>query len=291
MDANKRPICYFLCLSWLLGGLAVMVAIRPIGTLAQGEITATPDSEGIIYSQVRPNDSLWSIAARAGISLPELLTLNNLSENAIIQPGQQLIIGHGTPGVGVPTATGTAATLTNTPTLAPPTPRPTATLAPQTALCLQAFEDTNRDGRRGADEPLKAAVAFTIFSEDIIVNYITDGIAEPYCLPDLPAGNYQVTRSIGRNEVLTTDGQLTITLVRGNVLQLEFGSYVASGVGLTATGSTPEAPAASLAEGEDRGGVEILTSKFVSGTVALVLLLVFGVVLFAMRNRKSTPRL
>lgn len=203
-------------------GLAQSAKVQSVSGL-QEEATATPDAEGVIYSEVRPNDSLWAIAARAGITLEELLALNNISEDEIIQPGQQLIIGYGTPP-----ATETSPALP-TLTLPPPTPTRTAVPPPPTAICLVAFDDLNKDGIHDSDEPLKAAVAFTIFNEDSVIdNYVTDGVSEPYCLQNLTSGDYKVTRSFRPNEVLTNEGDWVITLHRGDVVHLEFGSYVST---------------------------------------------------------------
>ena len=60
-------------------------------------VSPTPDATGAIIVLVQPGESLWVIAARAGLSLPELLALNGLTEQSIINPGDALIIGYATP--------------------------------------------------------------------------------------------------------------------------------------------------------------------------------------------------
>jgi LysM repeat protein len=42
--------------------------------------------------EVRPGDTLFSIASKYGITLDQLLRLNNMKKNAAIQPGQKLLI-------------------------------------------------------------------------------------------------------------------------------------------------------------------------------------------------------
>ncbi|MCA9968776.1 MAG: LysM peptidoglycan-binding domain-containing protein, partial [Anaerolineales bacterium] len=199
-----------------------------LGLLATGGVaraqeppapTATPDAEGVIYVEVQPNDSLWSIAARAGLTLAELLALNGLTESAVIRPGDRLIIGYGTPP-----ATPTVPPLP-TATLPPPTPRPTVQ-PPRTALCLAAYDDQNRNGLFDAGEALRPAVAFTIFDETAVVaNYVTDGVNEPHCIEGLRGGAYHITRSLAPDEVLTNDGNWRLTLAAGDVARLDFGSY------------------------------------------------------------------
>lgn len=199
---------------FLLGLLAVAPA------RAQTEpATPTPNAAGEIVVIVQPNDSLWNIAARAGISLEELLDLNGLSENDFIQPGDRLIVGYGPPPV-TPTRQ-----LPPTATLPPPTSRPTQA-PPRTAICLTAYDDRDQDGVFDAEEPLREAVAFTVYDETAVVaNYITTGQSEPHCIEGLDGGAYHVTRSINPNEALTNDGEWAIRLSPGDVAHLEFGSY------------------------------------------------------------------
>lgn len=284
-------------LLWLLHvvGLAVAIVVLVPASLAQEEPTATPDAEGVVYSEVRPNDSLWQIAARAGITLEELLSLNDLNENDIIQPGQLLIVGYGTPA---PTATVPA---TATVTRAPPTKTATALPPPRTAICLMAFQDTNKDGVRDADEPLKAAVAFTIFDEErVIENYVTDGVSEPHCVEALAPGNYQVTRSVGPGETLTSvsgraTGDWAVTLTRGNVLNLEFGSHSGTEAAPLATAestlfspvpvaASAVAPASPPPETTAEGGSG-LPGAIIAGAVGIVALLLAGVLFLWLRGR------
>lgn len=181
--------------------------------------TPTPNAAGEIVVVVQPNDSLWNIAAAAGISLQELLELNALTENDFIQPGDRLIVGYGPPPV-TPTRQ-----LPPTATLPPPTSRPTQ-VPPRTAICLTAYDDRDQDGVYEAGEPLRAAVAFTVYDETAVVaNYVTTGENEPHCIEGLSGGAYHVTRSINPDEVLTNDGEWAIRLAPGDVAHLEFGSY------------------------------------------------------------------
>lgn len=225
MGPTRRHLqVVFWLIVWLIG--AGFSALPPAAVGAQDEPTATPDAAGVIYAEVRPNDSLWAVAVRAGISIDELLSLNSLSQNSLIQPGQLLIVGYGTPA---PSATPDLPPATATATRPPPTPTPTPMPPPRTALCLVAFDDINQNGVRNLNEPLKAAVAFTVFNERSVVdNYVTDGVSEPYCLENLQPGNYQVTRSVQLNETLTTAGDWAIRLTSGSVLHMEFGSYTGS---------------------------------------------------------------
>ena len=284
-----------------LAGVWAWLALRPVPLLAQAFPTPTPDAEGNIYVEVQINDSMWSIAARAGISLQTLYELNGLSESSIVKPGDRLLIGRVEP---LPTDTPEP---TITPTKAPPTPTHTPPPPPETAVCLAAFDDRNLDGAHDAAEQLRGAVAFTIFNDQAVVaNYITDGLSEPHCL-NLEPGTYRITRSVGRDETLTNDGDVAVLLNRGNVMELAFGSYQGTAgndtvAEETAVSQTPE-PAAPQPENTQAAAAQPAPSPtavetavatpnanqpnlLAWGVLSLAAVLAAGVVIFALRARQ-----
>lgn len=261
---------------------------------AQELPTATPDAEGIIYAIVQPNDSLWAIAARSGISLTELLDLNNLTEDALIQPGDRLIVAVVAPPASpTPEASPTAAA-----TREPPTPTATLPPGPVTAVCLVAFTDENGNGERELTEPLQAGVAFTVFTrEAVVANYVTDGVSEPYCLTDLAAGDYQITRSVGRGETLTNSGNRTVILAAGDQVMLGFGSLQGSAPTTTATAVSPTEPPGIIGSAQAEATPEALTEPgvtpdsssagrpFLIGAGILIGILLIGTAVFLSRQR------
>lgn len=56
--------------------------------------SARADSPSGVYT-VQRGDSLWAIAQRHNVSLNALLSINGLSQNAVIRPGQELLIPAG----------------------------------------------------------------------------------------------------------------------------------------------------------------------------------------------------
>ena len=259
-------------------------------TLVPAGLTATPDSEGIIYVEVFPNDSLSSVAARGGITLAQLLELNGLTQTSIIHPGDQLIVGF-----APPPATDTAEPVTppSTATRPPPTATNTAVPSPRTALCLTAFDDANENGTYEAGEGLKTAVAFTIFNDNAVVgNLISDGLSESQCL-DLEPGTYQVTRSTRPGESLTTEGNGIVILGRGDVVQLAFGSITAppppgiqpiasneeAATAVPSVASTPSTPVSATVPTSG-----VFTPGFIGGII-LALLLAGGFILWLVRSR------
>ncbi len=252
---------------------------NPYPALAQQPPTPTPDAEGNIYIVVQPNDSLWSIAARAGIPLADLLALNNLTENSIIAPGDLLLIGQVEPPV-TPTVAAPPP-----PTATKPPPPPTATAVPPlpTAICLKAFTDLNRNGVHDPGEPFKAAVAFTIFNtQSVVGNYVTDGVSEPYCLENLPPDEYKITRSVNADETLTTAGDWSVVLAQGNVVELAFGSYTAVTPAPISASPYPTTTPSPPAEESGNGRASF---TFI-GTLLVVIFLLASWFFYRLLNRK-----
>ena len=234
--AAGRYLAGGLFLVLLVGGLLMgLGGTRPLLAQEPEFVTATPDAEGTIYYEVQPNDNLSIIAVRHGLTLQALLDLNGISQNALLQPGDRLIVGF-----GEPPATPTVP-LPPTPTLAPPTPTFTPA-PPPTAICLLAFMDLNANGRFDPGDPLQEAVAFTIFDQTAVVaNYITDGFSEPYCIEGLPPGNYNVTRSLSSGFQTTPPGDMAITLGWGDRVDLTFGAVSQESIAATEAAMFPEA--------------------------------------------------
>ncbi len=88
-------------------------------------ITSTPRADGAIVHVVEPGEALWTIAAIYGVDLDELLSLNGLTADSVVLPGDQLIVRP--PPTATPTLQPTA---TITPTPAPPTAIPSPTPKP-----------------------------------------------------------------------------------------------------------------------------------------------------------------
>lgn len=298
---------------FLLLWVVAMGFVLPFSTQAQiPDPTATPNAEGIMYAEVRVGDSLWAIASRSGLRLEELLALNGMTENSIIRVGELLIIG-----TVVPPATATSEP-TVTPTLSPPTPTFTPLPLPETAVCLLAYVDVNQNGIHEPDEKLRPAVAFTIFNENAVAaNYVTTGVSEPHCI-SLQPGTYQITRSAGRDEFLTTDGDVAVVLRQGDVLDLAFGGYIGATATPSATATpgatatplqTPEPVTPTLSPETTLNGMsaeaQLVTETAVSGvddsdgengrglswmTIGLVILsvlMIIGVIFFVVRMRQA----
>lgn len=277
--------------------------------------TSTPDSEGVIYAVVQPGDSLWAIAARAGLTLDEILELNEMARDDFVRAGEKLIVGYGEQTAAASEEEVSAETEEQSPTeeaaaaakSEEPTAEPTETLAPTSTaqpegialvvedvtgatVCLKAYEDANQNAVHDAGEELRSGVAFSISDgQSVVSNYVTDGASEPFCIKGLPAGDYRVTRSSHSNETMTTPGDRSISLAEGSTLNLEFGSYVDEQALAAAESASSESvptlaadASATTSQGSSDG-----VSGLVIGAVVIAVLLLVAVVVVILSGRRS----
>lgn len=299
---------------WMVGFI-LAAALFSGSLLAQPlDPTPTPNADGVIIVIVQVGDTLWSVAAHAGLTLEELLELNDLTRDSFIQPGQELIIGYAegsAPPSGTVMATlevtsvvtaAASPTITVTSTPAPsatPQPTPETVIGPATggSICLKAFDDTNQNGLHDVGEPVRPAVAFTITNADtqsVTSNYITDANTDTYCVDDLVAGSYLITRSKTDNEKMTTPDNWAVAIVDGTTMTLAFGSYLDTSsptpVAEAEEAGVTDAAANSLTEVDpsvEEGSSRVITVIVVVAVILAALLLI-GVLVVILSARRST---
>ena len=261
---------------------------------------ATPDAEGNIYAEVQPGDSIWSMAARNGLSLDEILALNDMTKDDVVHTGDLLLVGHAEPPAPEEEAPAedtaaeeeSAEQATPEPAAAPEENASTESIAMVeqddggVAICLMAFEDVNQNSVHDGGEALRPAVAFSISNgETVVSNYVTDGSSEPFCIEGLEPGDYNITRSSTPEEVMTTPGDRAVSLTEGGTLNLAFGSYESEEALAMADDSAEATGLESGAAAGDSGGDPSNTAVVVV-VVGAVLLLV-AVAVYLLRSRGS----
>ncbi|HOA22660.1 MAG TPA: LysM peptidoglycan-binding domain-containing protein [Aggregatilineales bacterium] len=199
---------------------------------------ATPDATGRIVHTVQEGDMLGTIAALYGVTVQQIVELNNLPSDDIIVLGQQLLIK---PGESAPPAETTEPTEEATeateppaePTAEPATEQPTATgeaLGTGT-LCVLSYEDVNGNAVRDPQEPNLAGVTFVLSDgAETVSRYTTDGISEPHCFAELLPGAYEVSWT-GDHFVPTTDQSWRVEVKGGDILSHEFGAQPRAAAG------------------------------------------------------------
>ena len=265
--------------------------------------TPTPNADGLILVTVQPGDTMWAIAARAGLTLDAFLALNpGLTSDSFIQAGEQYIIGQVAPATSIPepTATITATEATESAAATPteqPAPEPTAeptALPSGGAICVLAFADENQDGAMSEGETLQEGVVFTITSgETVLSHYLTDGLAEPYCIEGLPTGDYVVSRSLAANEATSDGAEQMVTVTDGAQIALDWGSYRVEPA--PATGeevarvveSDAAATPATTSETTEAESGPISWLPFLLIGLAAAVFLLMGVIIVIMRGRRT----
>ncbi len=178
--------------------------------------TPTPGADGIIRYKVQPGDTLWRVAAIAGISVDELRALNNLRVDEALQPGQVLILGVGVSEPPTPTPLpGTAPTVT--PTL---TPEPGVG-----TLCVLLYDDENGNGLYDDWESPLAGGAVSITTRVGLVSLTGQTSDNDFvCFQDLVEGEYIITMAVPKDYNPTTEPNVTLELRAGDTTYVTFGA-------------------------------------------------------------------
>ena len=260
--------------------------------------TPTPRADGAVVHIVQSGDTMWNIAilyaATMGLTpeaaLPAIIELNN--NPAFINVGQELMIVP--PGQVAPTEEAAPAE-EDIPDVEEPTPQPTnvpaeepvaASLPTTNSICVAAFNDTDGSGQRDVVEGLMADAAISLFrGGSNISTYVTDGINEPYCFPNLEDDTYQVQIFPPADYVMTTTGSWAVAVSNGMSIAVEFGtkfdanaSVVAvADAGAADTAVTPPEPTPEADTGSSNIGLIVLGA-------AVGLILLAGVGVFLLRQ-------
>jgi len=122
------------------GGIPATIPTTAVTARIAPVQVATPQKDGSIIHEVKLGQAVWNIAAAYGISVEQILALNNLSDKAIIVVGQKLIVQLPYTPTPPPTATLTPRPPTRTP------------VPPQT---VQSVATQSEGGEEEENAPLK----------------------------------------------------------------------------------------------------------------------------------------
>ncbi len=187
-------------------------------------VTPTPGSDGRIVYIVQDGDTLWRIAAIAGMSVADLRDLNNLDPEDVVIPGQQLFLGLGGPTSDQPTP---GPVLTATPA------EPTSTPVPGIGtLCVLLYDDLNGDSMRQEEEPGLPGGAINISNRDGSVSITEDtpdsGGEDYFCVENLLEGEYNVSVAVPEGYNPTTVLNTAVEMQAGDTTYLTFGAQAGS---------------------------------------------------------------
>ncbi len=170
----------------MIGGLSSLaLAAPPAGPQPQPTAfqTPTPGADGRIVYIIQSGDTLWRISAVSGVPLDQLERLNNISRDAPLSVGRELVLGFGAPATALPTLAFAA-----TPSATP------VAVTGSGDICVQFFNDLNGDASQQEGEGLVAGGQIVVARADgtQVGSYTTDGTSEPYCFTQLTSGDYNI---------------------------------------------------------------------------------------------------
>jgi hypothetical protein len=234
--------------------------------------TPTPGPDGRIIYRVQEGDSLWRIAAIAGLSLEELMAMNGIQPGDFISPGMELELGIGGPALPTAAQPGVQATSSE------PSPTPTP-LVGTAEICVLLFQDENGNGRLEESElALEGGqVSVVDINGSVAGEYTTEALLEQeeligHCIADLESGDYNVSAAVPPGYNATTSLNAPVAVQPGDIKYLQFGAQ----------------PSSALLGSEGPGGSG---RSSLMGIVGLVLLIVAaGLGYYASRLTRGQPR-
>jgi len=194
-------------------------------------LTPTPRQDGKIIYLVQDADSLWRIAAVAGITIDELMAMNGIQPGDYIAPGMELELGVGGPTVA--TAAPFDAQQEPTQVLLTPTP-----IAGAAEICSLLFMDENGNGRLEEGElPLAGGQISVVDVNGVVAGEVTTTDLSDqedligHCFPDLESGDYNVSAAVPPEYNPTTGLNVPVSLNPGDIKYLQFGAQPSSSIG------------------------------------------------------------
>jgi uncharacterized protein (DUF2141 family) len=186
--------------------------------------TPTPGPDGRIVYIVQEDDSFWSIAAIAGISLEELYALNGIQASDYAIPGTELVLGFA--GPTEPTADVGAQI---TPTSAEPTATPIFSTG---EICVLLFLDENGNARLDEGEVGLSGGQISIVDVSGVVAVEAQSVENPegQCFADLEAGDYNVSAAVPQEYNATTSMSLPLRLIAGDIKYVQFGAQPSAAI-------------------------------------------------------------
>ncbi len=214
-------------------GAAVPASAAPALQLT-AFLTPTPAPDGRILYTVQQDDTLFRIAAVAGMTVEELMALNNLDPDDIIRPGDVLLLGLGGPALQ---ATETPAGVL--PTVDPANLPPTPTSGPGTGtVCIFLYDDVNGDATRQEEEVAVPEGAISLSNRSGTVSIQAETIPGPadpanedpprICIEELLEGEYIVYVAIPEGYNPTTSLNKSFSLLEGDITFIDFGAQIST---------------------------------------------------------------
>ena len=187
--------------------------------------TPTPNTDGQIIYTVQQGDNCTTIYLKTGVSIDQLIALNNLSGDCEVFPDQELILGTVDP------ATATLPGPVQTPTPGAPTPTPSEGSG---EVCVVLFEDLDGNQMRAETELYLSGGVISItnrsgsYSETEETIGGDPALVEPICFEEVPEGEYNLSMGIPDGYIATTSLNYALTVSPGDTVVIGFGAQPTS---------------------------------------------------------------
>jgi hypothetical protein len=198
--------------------------------------TPTPNADGQIIYTVQEGDTCTRIFLLTGISIDQIITLNNLDADCSVFPSEQLVLATVAPATATPEGP------TPTPTYSPPTPTPSAGNA---KVCIVLYEDLDGNQKRSDTEFYMAGGVVSMNNRSGTYSQTLETISgDPAlitvddlpCFADVPEGEYNLSMGIPEGYNATTSLNYPLDVTAGDTVIVDFGAQPSSAA------STNEAP-------------------------------------------------
>lgn len=187
--------------------------------------TPTPNVNGQIIYTVQQGDNCTTIYLKTGVSIDQLIALNNLSGDCEVFPDQELILGTVEP------ATATLPGPVQSPTPGAPTPTPSEGSG---EVCVVLFEDLDGNQMRAETEFYLSGGVISInnrsgtYSETEETTGGDPALVDPICFEEVPEGEYNLSMGIPDGYIATTSLNYALTVSPGDTVVIGFGAQPAS---------------------------------------------------------------
>lgn len=233
---KKNRLLLLLGLLCAAGILLLLVKPASADTLQQSSYqTPTANADGQIIYTVQDNDTCTRISLLTGVSIEQIIALNNLDADCNLVPSQQLLLATVAPATATPEGP------SPTPTQGLPTPTPFEGAG---KVCVVLYEDLDGDQKRSENEFYLAGGVVSMnnrigtYSETrntvggdpafYDAGDDEDDTNDLACFTDVPEGEYNLTMGIPEGYNPTTSLNYALTVSAGDSIMVDFGAQPGS---------------------------------------------------------------
>jgi len=209
----------------LVGGIGPSdpLTVNPPPALqAVGAVTTTAADGRQVTHVISPGDTLFALALQYGVPVDQIMALNGLTAESQVRIGQELIIALAAPRTKPQPA------VVPTPIVSVGGPSGSG----RGTVCVQAFDDTDADGRwLVAEAPVASSGLHLIVTDaqgSTVADRVIDESASNNCVTDLPATTYRVEAEPPGGYAATMPTRWAIALPGDTRIDLHLGVRVVS---------------------------------------------------------------